>query len=148
MQIIEHQNICLDNLLCYRRQIGYSDILKLAGYISENLQALGLEQNGSIIFTEKENNRTDGTVYAEILIPVKGTVCQCEEFGHLTNFRLDNAVAARHEGSPDQLYKTKSVLYEYLGKIGHEPVTQPYYVITRNDTWRNTDNIIDIYIGI
>lgn len=148
MQIIEHQNIYLDNLLCYRRRIKQSDILKLAGYISDNLQALGLEQSGRIIFTEKESDKTDDKINAEILIPVKGTVCKCDEFQSKPTFRLVNAVAIRHEGSPETLCETQSMLYRFIAEKGYEPVTRPYYTIIRNDAQRNTDHIIDIYIGV
>lgn len=148
MQIIEHQNIYLDNLLCYRRRIKRSDILKLAGYISDNLQALGLEQNGRIIFTEKENDKTDDTINTEIFIPVKGTVYECDEFQKKPTFKLINAAAIRHEGSPETLYKTERILYEFIINKGYEPVTRPYYTIVRNDVQRNTDHVIDIYIGV
>ena len=44
MQIIEHQNIQLTNLISYTTNIKPSDILKLISHISNNLQARDLKK--------------------------------------------------------------------------------------------------------
>lgn len=148
MQIIEHQDIHLSNLISYSKQIKHSDILKLIRYISDNLHTLDLNQSDRILFTENGQNKEDDIVNAEILIPVTGTVVKCNEFQYKPIFRLVNAISIRHEGSLTQLSETENILEDFIRNKKYEPITPPYYVIIRNDGDSSVNCIIDIYIGI
>lgn len=148
MQIIEHQNIQLTNLISYTTNIKHSDILKLISHISNNLQALDLKKNDKILFTEKWHNEEDDMINAEILVPVEGSIKNCNEFKYKPLFRLINAVTIRHEGSLNTLSETEDFLKKFIKEKAYEPITPSYYVVVRNDDDQSINCIIDIYIGI
>lgn len=147
MQIIEHQNIQLNNLISYTRNIRHSDILKLTKYITDNLHVLDLTQSDKILFTENHLTGEDDRVNTEILIPVNGNITKCDEFQYKPSFNLANAVTIRHEGSLENLSQTENTLKEFIQKKHYVITTPTYYVIiSNNGTISNC--IIDIYVGI
>lgn len=147
MQIIEHQNIQLSNLLSYNTKVKHSDILKLTKYISDNLHVLDLTKNDNIIFAEKEHEN-DEMVDVEILVPVKGKVEECSEYDYKPIFKLSNAVIIRHEGSLKDLPITESLLNDFIKEHDFQPSAGPYYIVVRNGSNDSDDCIIDICIGI
>lgn len=147
MQITEHQNIHLNNLISYNTNVKYSDILKLAHYISGNIQVLDLTQNDNIIFSEKSHLSND-TVNIDILIPVNGNIPKCEEFDYKPFFDLNNAVIIRHEGTWTEVHNTEAVLHEFIEKNNFKAITSTYYIVVRTGNSSSEDCIIDICIGV
>lgn len=147
MQIIEHQDIQLNNLISYNTKVKHSDILKLTQYISDNLHVLDLKKNDNIIFAEKDHVN-DEMVNVEILIPVKGKIEKCNEYDYKPIFKLNNAVIIRHEGTLENLPQTESILHDFIKEHNFETSTAPYYIVIRNSTKYSDDCIIDICIGI
>ena len=147
MQIIEHQDIQLNNLISYNTKVKHSDILKLTQYISDNLHVLDLKKNDNIIFAEKDHVN-DEMVNVEILIPVKGKIEKCREYDYKPIFKLNNAVIIRHEGNLNDLPQTENILHNFIKEHDFQASTQPYYIVVRNGTVDSDDCIIDICIGI
>lgn len=147
MQIIEHQNIQLNNLISYHTKVNQSDILKLTQYISDNLHVLDLKKNDNIIFAEKKLSN-DETVDVEILIPVKGIVKKCNEFDYKPIFKLNNAVIIRHEGNWNELQNTENLLHDFIKKNNFKVITSTYYMVVRNGNSNSEDCIIDIFISV
>ena len=147
MQIIEHQDIQLNNLISYNTKVKYSDILKLAKYISDNLHVLELTKKDNIIFAEKDHINNE-VVNVEILIPVKGKIQECKEYDYKPIFKLNNAVIIRHEGNLNSLPQTAHILQNFIKEHNFQASTQPYYIVVRNGTIDSDDCIIDICIGI
>ena len=147
MQILEHQNIHLDNLISYTTKVKRSDILKLTQYISDNLHVLDLKKNDNIIFAEKEFIN-DETLNIEVLIPVKGKIQECKVYNYKPIFKLNNALMIRHEGSIDTISKTRTILYKFIEEHGFKPSSEPYYIVIRNDNFHIDDCITDICIDI
>ena len=99
-------------------------------------------------FTFKENDISDETHSAEILIPVKGEITPSENYGKKPIFRLVNAVMTRHEGSVSDISRTETALKDYIQKNNYEPITNAYYVVVRNGDTFGSDCIFEVYIGI
>lgn len=148
MQIIEHQNIQLNNLISYTRNIRHSDILKLTKYISDNLHVLDLTQSDKILFTESKPTGKDDRVNTEILIPVNGNIIECDEFQYKPSFNLINAVSIRHEGSLEKLPQTESHLISFIQEKHYVTISPTYYVIIRNGETFSSNCIIDIYVEV
>ena len=148
MQITEHQSIQLHNLISYKKNIRRSDILRLARYISDNLNVLSLELIDRILFTEA-GTQNDGDVFStEILIPVRGDIMRCDEFQYRPSFVLSDAVSIRHIGKLSRLSETESIIRKFITEKNYKTATPAYYSIVRNDSANSSDCIIDIYIGI
>ncbi len=147
MYIIEHQNIHFKNLISYNTKVRYTDILKLTQYISDNLHVLNLKKNDNIIFN-KSTHVNEKMTSVEIMIPVKGKIEECDEYGYKSAFNLNNAVIIRHEGSLNDLSKTEAVLQNFIKEHIFQTSTEPYYVIIKNGNNAYDDCIIDICIGI
>ena len=147
MQITEHQNIYIDNLISYNTNVKYSDILKLTHYISDNVHVLDLTQKDNIIFSEK-NHLSDDTVNVNILIPVDGTVPKCKEFAYKPVFQLDNAVIIRHEGSWSDIHNTEDLLHKFIENHNFKATTSTYYIVVRSGDLNSENCIIDICIGV
>lgn len=147
MQIIEHQNIQLNNLISYSTKVKHSDILKLTQYISDNLHVLDLKKNDNIIFAEKAHDNEE-TVNVEILIPVQGEIQKCNEYSYKPIFKLSNAVVIRHEGNLSDLSQTEALLQDFIREHDFKTSAGPYYVVIRNGDQNSNNCIIDICIGI
>lgn len=147
LQIIEHQNIQLNNLIIYHTKVKHSDILKLTQYISDNLHVLNLKKNDNIIFAEK-SHIDDEIVNVEILIPVIGNIQKCNEFDYKPIFKLNNAVIIRHEGNWNELQNTENLLHDFIKKNNFKAITSTYYVVVRTGNSNSEDCIIDIFIGV
>ena len=147
LQIIEHQNIQLNNLIIYHTKVKHSDILKLTQYISDNLHVLNLKKNDNIIFAEK-SHIDDEIVNVDFLIPVKGEIKECNEFDYKPIFKLNNAVIIRHEGNWNELQNTENLLHDFIKKNNFKAITSTYYVVVRTGNSNSEDCIIDIFIGV
>ena len=148
MQYIQHMNVYAENLISYLTNIKKADIPKVIQHIHDNLSALGFSANGRFIFTFKENDISDETHSAEILIPVKGEITPSENYGKKPIFRLVNAVMTRHEGSVSDISRTETALKDYIQKNNYEPITNAYYLVVRNGDTFGSDCIFEVYIGI
>lgn len=72
MYFVEKQQLWYDNILSYRTRVEETALLSLIKYIETNIDALNLEQKGSIVFVIDERIETgDKTILGvELLVPV------------------------------------------------------------------------------
>ncbi|MDO4944519.1 MAG: hypothetical protein Q4E74_04865 [Ruminococcus sp.] len=143
MEIIEKQYLSVESLLSYKTRSTYGKLGKLIEHISESLKFLEMEQTGSIIFSLKENTYgTDETILdLEFFVPVGKEFKSNEFYVYKPQFRLCNAVRARHSGTYDTLVNSRKRIQDYLSQNSYQPITDYYYYVSRN-------NLVDIYVGI
>ncbi len=144
MQILEQQALYLYDLLSCRIQMPRARLPEMLPRIPEQLGALGLQQNGRILFTEDPAQERN----IEILIPVRGEFASCAQYEKKPVFKLINAVSARHEGSFSALAKTEQQLLQYAQEKAYQVITEVYYSIVRMDAGNPENCIIDLYIGV
>ena len=136
MSIVEHQFLSFKNVLSYTSVVDETAVNDFAKSVEDNLCVLGLQQSGKILLTHK-------SPFTEFIIPVDKSFKSNEHFEFKSEFKLVNAVRARHYGNFENIYKAVRELMDYINKNSLTPVTSPYYSI--QDT---QSNIFDIYIGI
>lgn len=143
MEIIEKQYLSVKSLLSYKTRSTYGKLGKLIEHISESLKFLEMEQTGSIIFSLKENTYgTDETILdLEFFVPVGKEFKSNEFYVYKPQFKLCNAIRARHSGTYDTLVNSRKRIQDYLSQNSYQPITDYYYYVSRN-------NLVDIYVGI
>lgn len=143
MEIIEKQYLSVESLLSYKTRSTYGRLGKLIDHISKSLELLEFEQIGNIIFSLKENTYdTDETILdLEFLVPVDKKFKSNEFYVYKPEFKIFNAVKARHIGTYDTLINSRNKMQKYLSQKCYQPITDFYYYI-------NGSNLVDIYVGI
>ncbi len=136
MQVIEHQYLHYRNVLVFEVQMNTATIAECLSGIADSLNVLGLQPNGKTIFTCRDS-------VFEFVVPVGRTISSCQYYRFKPEFKLVNAVRARHYGSFSCIEDKVKKLFEYLAEHSLSPVTQPYYVARCLES-----EIYDIYIGI
>ena len=136
MQVIEHQFLHYRNVLSYITQIDDDDISFFVVGVKNNICVLDLKLNGKIVFTKKDN-------FMEFVIPVNKKFTSNQHYEFKSEFKLVNAVRARHYGSFSTIKNKVDDLKAYIEEHSLTPVTQPYYMIQdcKNE-------IYDVFIGI
>lgn len=136
MQVIEHQYLYYQNVLACRLQLDSGCVSDFLQRVSENLSVLNLKQTGKTIFTMDDP-------FVEFNIPVDQPFQGNLHYQYKPEFKLVNAVRARHYGSLDDIENKVMELKQYIAKHSLNPVTQPYFVA--QDA---VNGVYDIWIGI
>ncbi len=144
MQILEHQALYQKNLLSYKLHMPREKIPGMIQHVLENIGSLGMQPTGKILFTEDIYQYKN----IEILIPVNRDFEACEQYEKKSEFRLINALSARHEGSFSDAENTERKLLDFAKNKFYHIITLPYYNIVRLDPEHPRSCIIDIYIGV
>jgi len=136
MQVIEHQYLHYKNVLVYETEVDPETISSIVKGIPDSLSVLGLQLNGKIILTYKGN-------CMEFIIPVNESFSSNQHYQYKPEFKLVNAVRARHYGSFLNIGDKVEELYTYIAEHLLQSITQPYFIV------RDIHNgIFDVYIGI
>lgn len=136
MQIIEHQYLHYKNLLIFESDIDYATIPDYSNSIATSLDVLDLKQMGNIIF--KIESET-----IQFIIPVNRRFINCKHYKFKEEFKIVNAIRARHYGDIKKIYKVVDSLSEYIQKRSMVAITPPYYSV--NEIYRD---VYDVYIGL
>ncbi|MCM1508667.1 MAG: hypothetical protein NC177_16290 [Ruminococcus flavefaciens] len=104
--------------------------------LSDNLSVLKLKQTGKAIFTVVDS-------FVEFNIPVDTVFQDNSHFQYKPEFKLVNAVRARHYGSFDDIKKRVIELNQYIENASLNSVTQPYFIA--QDV---VNGVYDVWIGI
>lgn len=136
MQVIEHQYLHYQNVLACKVQLDSGCVTDFLMKLSDNLSVLNLKQTGKAIFTVVDS-------FVEFNIPVDTVFQDNSHFQYKPEFKLVNAVRARHYGSFDDIEKRVMELNQYIENASLNSVTQPYFIA------RDVANgVYDILIGI
>ena len=136
MQVIEHQYLHYKNVLVYETVVAPESISGIVNGIPDNLSVLGLQLHGKIIMTYKGN-------CIEFIIPVNESFSSNQHYRYKPEFKLVNAVRARHYGSFLNIGDKVEELNTYIAERSLKSITQPYFIV------RDIQNcIFDVYIGI
>lgn len=109
MQVIEHQYLHYNNVLIYETEVVPETILGVVNGIPDSLSVLGLQLNGKIILTYKGN-------CMEFIIPVNEGFPSNQHYWYKPEFKLVNAVRARHYGSFLNIGNKVEELYAYIAE--------------------------------
>lgn len=136
MQVIEHQYLHYKNVLVYETEVDPETISSTVKGIPDSLSVLGLQLNGKVIMTYKGN-------CLKFIIPVNESFSSNQHYQYKPEYKLVNAVRARHYGSFLNIRDKVEELYAYIAEHSLQPITQPYFIV------RDIQNcIFDVYIGI
>ena len=136
MQVIEHQYLHYKNVLVYETEVDPEAISGIVNGLPDSLSVLGLQLNGKIIMTYKGN-------CMEFIIPVNGSFSSNQHYQYKAEFKLVNAVRARHYGSFLNIGDKVDELYTYIAERSLQSITQPYFIVQDMQ-----NGIFDVYIGI
>lgn len=136
MQVIEHQYLHYKNVLVYETVVAPESISGIVNGIPDSLSVLGLQLNGKIILTYKSN-------CIEFIIPVNESFSSNQHYWYKPEFKLVNAVRARHYGSFLNIGDKVEELYAYIAGRSFQSITQPYFIVQDMQ-----NGIFDVYIGI
>ena len=147
MYFVEKQQLWYDNLLSYRTRVEETALLSLIKHIETNIDALSLEQKGSIVFVIDERIETgDKTILGvELLVPVNKTFESSSHYVYKSCFKLENAVMSKFNGKIGELKSFAEKLCDYVKSKNMKKITDVYYLV-RNIY--DDDCIIDLYLGI
>ena len=136
MPVVECQYLHYKNILCLEMKLDCIKVEEFAKKIDYSLDILNLSRSGKIVITQK-------SPFIEFLIPVDKCFPSNEYYSYKPEFKLVNAVRARHYGSFESIDSKVEELNEYIHDFSLSPITQPYFIIQdlKNE-------IYDVYIGI
>lgn len=144
MQILEHQSLCLRNLISCQMNLTPEKLPSMLQYVLKNASGIGITPSNRILVTEHPNESEN----FEILIPIQSKVAHCDSYTYKEQFKLFNAVLIRHEGDFSILERTKQRLLEYITEKKYQAISEPYYSIVRLSPKNPKSCIIDIYVSI
>ena len=136
MQVIEHQYLHYQKVLACRVQLDAGCVADFLQRLPENLSILNLKQTGKVIFTMDDS-------FAVFNIPVDKPFQGNLYYQYKPEFKLVNAVRARHYGSFDEIENKVMELRQYIADRSLHSVTQPYFVA--QDI---VNDVYDIWVGI
>lgn len=136
MQVIEHQYLHYKNVLVYETEVDPETISSIVKGIPDSLSVLGLQLNGKVIMTYTGNS-------LKFIIPVNESFSSNQHYQYKTEFKLVNAVRARHYGSFLNIGDKVEELYTYIAERSLQSITQPYFIVQDMQ-----NGIFDVYIGI
>ena len=147
MYFVEKQQLWYDNLLSYRTRVEETALLSLIKHIETNIDALSLEQKGSIVFAIDERIETGNKTIlgVELLVPVNKTFESSSHYVYKSCFKLENAVMSKFNGKIGELKSFAEKLCDYVKSKNMKKITDVYYLV-RNIY--DDDCIIDLYLGI
>jgi len=147
-----NKELKLNNILSLRKRMKQEEVEKEMHKITRYMQENGLKKAGPLITTtfSIENANGEQILDMEILVPVSKGIKLLGEYQFKEEFRLLNAVYARHEGNPYNLQETYNKLMEYIQKNNLVQITSAYNVNIKQPSLVENieDTIIDVYIGV
>lgn len=146
MYFVEKQQLWYDNLLSYRTRVEETALLLLIKHIETNIDALNLEQKGSVVFAIDERIEAgDKTILGvEMLVPVNKVFESSNRYVYKSCFKLENAVMSKFNGKISELKSFAEKLCDYVKSKNMKKITDVYYLV-RNIY--DDDCIIDLYLG-
>lgn len=136
MQVIEHQYLHYRNILVCKMQLDTNSTTDFIKKISKNLSVLDLSLNGKIVMTSDGSNM-------EFNIPVNKSFFGNSHYQYKSEFKLVNAVRARHYGALEKVEETIMQLNRYIRENSLVPITNPYFMVQSVE-----HDIYDVLIGI
>ena len=136
MQVIEHQYLHYKNVLVYETEVDPEAISSIVNGIPDSLSVLGLQLNGKVIMTYTGNS-------LKFIIPVNESFSSNQHYQYKPEYKLVNAVRARHYGSFLNIGDKVEELYAYIAERSLQSITQPYFIVQDMQ-----NGIFDVYIGI
>lgn len=136
MRVIEHQYLHYRNVLVCKIQLDTNSITNFLKKIPESLSIINLNLNGKILMTYDNSNM-------EFNIPVNKSFSENSHYRYKSEFKLVNAVRARHYGSLEKIEETIMELNRYIRKNSLVPITSPYFMVQSVE-----HDIYDVLIGI
>ncbi|MGN1136242.1 MAG: hypothetical protein ACI4SF_08495 [Oscillospiraceae bacterium] len=146
MYFVEKQQLWYDNVLSYRTRVEETDLLRLISHLETSLDALGLEQKGSIVFTIDERIETENKTIlgVEFLVPVDRAFESSNRYVCKSCFKLENAVMSKFSGNLGELYGFAGNMRSCVESNHIKSITDIYYLVR---SIGDGDCIIDLYLG-
>lgn len=147
MVYIDNQFIIIRNVLSHLARVHYRELGDYLRHIITFGEAVNIDNSRKIMFRvlKKHENGKDIILDLEMLIPVREPFESNEKHIFKPEFRLENAIMIYHYGSIDTVLKSADTLYTYIFLNGLKVLTEPYYVVNKND---GSDSIVSIYVGL
>ena len=147
MVYIDNQFIIIRNVLSHLARVHHRELGDYLRHIITFGEAVNIDNCRKIMFRvlKKHEIGKDIILDLEMLIPVREPFESNEKHIFKPEFRLENAIMIYHYGSIDTVLKSADTLYTYIFLNGLKVLTEPYYVVNKND---GSDSIVSIYVGL
>ncbi len=150
MEIENHQEVKLHNLLSYRHKIKEEDIdnefAEMATFIDEN----DLNQVGGIITTVHKLDRESDLLDMEIMIPIENSTDNLSKYTIKPVFHLINALYLSYQGNPSDLSNAHQKIFKYVAANKLQPITPLYnFYSNKIEEAQSLEELkVDLLIGI
>lgn len=130
IKFIDHQHIEFENVLSYIIRVDAEKLPALLEYIIQNIDALGLEITGNIVFTISEIHEfANRCIFdVEVLVPVNKAFPSSERYIYKPRFRLVNAIVYRIGNSTHELVGARGELMKYISDKRLQAISNIYYI--------------------
>lgn len=150
MQFLEQQYIEMENVLSYKARVDVNRLGDILKFAENNIDALGLDVTGNILFTVNESHK-DGVrniMDIEILVPVNKAFKSSEQYIYKPSFKLVNAVSVRYCGLYSEVDSASCLLMDFLRRNDLQPISGVYYKVIENSGRHSLDGIFDAFISV
>ena len=151
LHIEEGKQLIMNNVLSLRKKMTQQQLQEEMMKIGQALQKLGVKKKGNLVTATFGIEEINGEqlLDIEILLPLDREVELPVEYKLKKEFRLVNAVYARHEGNPVLLQNTLQGMMDYISKRGLQQITAAYNVqVNEVRSEAELDGmIVDCYVG-
>lgn len=147
MEIITNQHLWIDYAISYKSRIELNNLTKLIDFISESMDASGLEITDDLIFCVDEmvsENETN-IIGVEFIIPVNRQIPSNCHYFFKPIFRLDNAIFTRYSGKLNGIGNVKKFLHEYAVNNNKTILTGVYFRIKQLD---GDNAVLEAFMGV
>ena len=145
------QELYLNNLLSFRKQLTQAEVQKEIADIESFIKENGLTIVGpKISTTYSVTQAMTPTIDIEILIPVDKKITETDRYKLKKEFKLTNCLKTSHKGNPMTFQNTIMELQKYIEENKLIPISTLYTVTIKDaKTQEELDNFhSDAYISI
>jgi len=152
--VISEKNIELNNVFSIRKKLLQEEIAKEIAKTNELVKQNNLGIIKKIVTTAHGIEKVNGQVLVdtEIMVEIDGVEKKTKILSDIfkytqKNFRIYDAVYAKHEGDSSELMKTVDMMMKYIQEKNIKQITNLYTVYQENKEEPGRQ-LIDCYIGV
>lgn len=150
--IIENQSFESENVLHYHGWVTQQQMNEIFAKADSMMNKYQAKNNGPVTTATRAVEMRDGqpVMDLDVFIPLDKEIETSDGFDFIKQFKLENALKLRIEGSPQQAEAAMQKLNEYIISNSLTPSTPACMVTVKGATTPlELDNMItDIYVGI
>lgn len=150
MEIENHQEVKLHNLLSYRQKIREEDIDNEFAEMAAFIDMHELNQIGGVITTVHKMDKETNLLDMEIMIPIEHQTTELSKYTIKPLFHLINALYLSYQGNPSHLSNAHEKIFQYVAQNKLQPITPLYnFYSNKIEEAQSIEELkVDLLIGI